>query len=140
MACFTNLVEFDTVPSPLTVAVEEGMATFYCQHSACDIIDWRVNGSSLNRLRSTMIVFSRSNSQAGDAQVYSLSIGTLLEYNMTRVECVAIFFDGSPPQFTSLVTLLIQGVYILASNQAAPSFSMLHAGDEAMCILYDIIA
>ena len=96
------------VPSPLTLAVEEKVATFYCQHSASDTIDWRVNGSSLNRRSLTNI--SRSSNQAGDAQVYSLLIETLLEYNMTRVECVAFFDDRSPPQFTPNVTLLIQGL------------------------------
>ena len=94
-------------PSPLTVAVEKEMATFVCQHSACDFITWRVNGSSLNRKLPNI---SNDDSQVDDAgiRVYSLSIGTLLEYNTTRVECVATFFDGSP-QFTSPVTLLIQG-------------------------------
>ena len=108
------------------MAVEEGVATFYCQHKTCDIIDWRVNGSSLNRRSLTNI--SRSTNKAGDAQVYSLLIGTLLEYNMTRVECVATFFDGSPPQFTPNVTLLIQGL--------CPYVIKLNANFTCQCIIY----
>ena len=39
-----------------------------------------------------------------------LSITTLLGFNETNIECVAVFYEGSTPfQFTSPVTLLIQG-------------------------------
>ena len=37
-------------------------------------------------------------------------ITTLLGFNETNIECVAVFYEGSTPfQFTSPVTLLIQG-------------------------------
>ena len=39
---------FEVTPSPLTVAVEQGTATFQCQCSDADFIDWRVNGLPLN--------------------------------------------------------------------------------------------
>ena len=31
---------FEMTPSPLTVAVEQGTATFQCQHSLADDINW----------------------------------------------------------------------------------------------------
>ena len=43
-----------------------------------------------------------------------LSIGTLLVFNQTTVECVAVFYDGTPPQFTPAVILLIQGLTVTA--------------------------
>ena len=48
--------------------------------------------------------------QIGGGRIYTLSIETLLEFNQTTVECVAIFFDGTPPQVTPAVMLLIQGL------------------------------
>ena len=119
------------------MAVEEKVATFYCQHSASDTIDWRVNGSSLNRRPLQNI--SMGYHQAGDAQVYSLLIGTLLEYNMTTVECVAFFDDRSPPQFTPNVTLLIQGlcpcVIKLNTNFTCQCIIFRHSQQSKKCIL-----
>ena len=48
--------------------------------------------------------------QIDGGKIYSLSIGTLLEFNQTTVECVAVFFDERPALFTPAVTLLIQGL------------------------------
>ena len=42
------IVTFGITPSPLTVAVEQGTATFQYQHPLADVIGWRVNGISLN--------------------------------------------------------------------------------------------
>ena len=42
-----------------------------------------------------------------------LSIGTLLVHNGTTIECVATFFDGSSPQVTTPVPLLIQGIIFI---------------------------
>ena len=97
---------FETTPSPLTVAVEQEVATFYCQHLSSFGITWLVNGTSLNRINSTNISTFSSDT------LHSLSIGTLLEYNGTTVQCVATFLDGSSPIFAPTVTLLIQGTYI----------------------------
>ena len=46
----------------------------------------------------------------GGGKIYTVSIGTILEFNQTTVECVAVFFDGTLPLFTPAVTLLIQGL------------------------------
>ena len=89
------------------MAVEKGTATFYCQHSSCDSISWRVNGTAENKVISPNISTGVIQ-PIGGGKV--LSIGTLLEFNQTTVECVAIFFDGTPSLFTPAVTLLIQGL------------------------------
>ena len=85
------------------MAVEQEVATFYCQCLSCDGITWLVNGTSVNSINSPNITTSSSGT------MHSLSIGTLLEYSGTTVVCVALFFDGSPLIFTPSVTLLIQG-------------------------------
>ena len=100
---------FEVAPSPLTVAVEQGIASFQCQHSLADVIGWRVNGKPLN-------VVNLGNISSSTVTVYTvdgatmLSIGTHLEYNGTIIDCVAIFFNGSPPQFSVPVALLVQGL------------------------------
>ena len=97
------LAPFEIPPSPLTVAVEQEVATFYCQHLSSDGIYWLVNETSVNRINSPDITTSSSGT------MHSLSIGTLLEYSGTTVECVVTFLDGSPALFAPPVTLLIQG-------------------------------
>ena len=86
------------------MAVEQEVATFYCLCLSCDIIAWLVNGTSLNRINLPNITISVNGT------IRSLSIGTLLEYNGTTVQCVALFLDGTPPLPTLPVTLLIQGI------------------------------
>ena len=103
---------FEIVPSSLTVAVEQETATFYCQHSNSDGINWRVDGLSLNVLNSPNIHSSSSNPQINGAKLYSLSIKTVSEFNQSNVVCVAVFFDESPSQYTPPVTLLIQGLSV----------------------------
>ena len=45
------------------------------------------------------------------SKIYTGSIGTILEFNQTTVECVALFFYGTPSWVISpTVTLLIQGL------------------------------
>ena len=102
-----NLAPFEITPSPLTVAVEQEVAVFVCQYLSCDGLTWLVNGTQLNRINSTNITTFSS------GRIYFLSIGTLLEYSGTTVECVATFLDGSPPIFTPPVTLLIQGSNVM---------------------------
>ena len=94
-------------PFPLTVAVEQGTASFQCQHPLAVAIGWRVNGIPLNVATLQNIYTATPN------DVTILSIGTLLVHNGITVECVAIFIDGSPPQFTPPVTLLIQDITII---------------------------
>ena len=111
---FSIIATFAISPSPLTVAVEQETAVFYCQHLTSDGINWRVNGQSLNILNSPNIISSSDNPQSNGIKVYSLSIRILSEFNQSTVVCVATFFDGSPSQFTSPVTLLIQGLSTMA--------------------------
>ena len=96
------------VPSPLIVAVEQGTATFQCQHSLADDINWLLNGTSLNSVH----LFNVSSSVQFNGRIitYILFIGTRIEYNQTTIECEATFTDGSPSQFTAPVVLLIQGL------------------------------
>ena len=105
---------FMIIPSPLTVAVEQGTATFQCQHPLAISIGWRgrVNGILQNVANLPNI------STATPNNVTILSIATLLVYNGITVECIASFIDGSSPQFTPLVQLLIQGI---CNNYYAPS-------------------
>ena len=91
------------------MAVEQGTATFYCQHLTSDSISWRVNGRAENKIISPNISTCEIQ-QIGGGRIILLSIGTLLEFNQTTVECVAFFIDGTPPQVTPAVTLLIQGL------------------------------
>ena len=100
------------VPSPLTVAVEQGTATFRCQHSLAVAVVWRLNRMPLNTANFQNIS-TNSTSEFNGVTTHTLSIGTLLEYNGTTIECVATFFDGSLPQVTTPVPLLIQGMIIM---------------------------
>ena len=84
------------------MAVEEKVATFYCQHLSSVGIYWLVNGTSVN---------SQNINTSSSGAMHTLSIGTLVEYNGTTVQCLALFFDGTPPLSTLPVTLLIQGIY-----------------------------
>ena len=90
------------------MAVEQGTATFYCQHSSSDEISWRVNGTSEKQLNSPNI-FSNNEMQGND-RIYSLSIKNISEFYQTTVECVAIFFDSPSQLLSPTVTLLIQGL------------------------------
>ena len=108
---YYNIANFNLVPSPLTVAVEQGTASFQCQHPFANGINWLLNGTSPNR--AGLISLFSSVHFNGSIRSYALSFGILLEYNQTTVQCVAIFTDGSPPQFAEAVTLLIQGLFII---------------------------
>ena len=98
------------------MAVEQGTATFQCQHPLADVIGWRVNGIPLNaailqNVSATSVVTS-------NGVASTLSIGTLLVYNGITVECIATFIDGSSPQFTPPVTLLVQGIHTVIVTHA----------------------
>ena len=103
---------FDLVPSPLTVAVEQGVATFQCQHSLASAIGWRLNGILLNT-ENFQNISTASTLGPNGVSTHILLIGTLLEYNGTTIECVATYFDGSLPMFTPPALLLIQGMIIM---------------------------
>ena len=96
------------IPSTLTVAVEQGTATFQCQHPLVVVIAWRVNGILVNMAALPNVSVTSVATPNGVTTI--LSIGNLLDNNGTTVECVATFIDGSSPQFTPPVALLIQGI------------------------------
>ena len=107
---YNIIATFDLVPSPLTVAVEQGTATFQCQHSLASAIGWRLNEIPLNTADFQNISTASIPGPNGFT-THLLLIGTLsLEYNGTTVACVA-FFDGSLPRVTTSVSLLIQGTH-----------------------------
>ena len=106
----TSSVPFEVLPSPLTVAVEQETATFQCQHPLAIAIGWRVNGI-LNIATFPNVSVTSIGTPNGVTTI--LSISTILVYNETTVECIATFIDGSSPQFTPLVTLLIQGIILI---------------------------
>lgn len=105
------MIDFIVVPSPLVLAVEQKIATFNCQHHTADAIGWKVNGTgpALDVINIPNITIDRLLLHGNDF-LYTLIIGTLLEYNQTIIECVAIFFDGREQQSTAPVTLLSQGL------------------------------
>ena len=96
-------------PLPLNVTVEQQMAVFHCQHSSSDDITWRVNGASFSTLPNISFVkFPLS----GGGFRSSLSVATLPDFSETSVQCVAIFYEETPFQFTPPAILLIQGVNV----------------------------
>ena len=100
-----DTIGFEISPSPLTVAVEQGTATFLCQCSIANLISWRVNGVSLNMAAN----LSNISTHSIHGGIYTLSIGNLLVNNGISIKCVAVFFDGSLLQFTAPVLLIVQG-------------------------------
>lgn len=99
------------MPSPITV-VFGAEATFRCQHVSADVIDWKVNGRSLENYIPPNVTKHSFSSPGGF--IHTLSILALEDYNGTNVECVAItFLDelriNQQRQETSPVVLLIQG-------------------------------
>ena len=93
------------------MAVEQGTATFQCQHPLAVVIGWRVNGISLSIAALPNVSVTSVETPSGVTTI--LSIRTLLDNNGTTVECIALFIDGSSPQFTPPVALLIQGTRII---------------------------
>ena len=125
-----TVVIFEVTPSPLTVAVEQGTATFQCQHPLAVVIGWRVNRMSLN-MANLLNVSSATHINATTI----LSIATLLVYNGTIVECIATFIDGSSPQFTAPVALLIQGIHTVIVMYAVRASTIIVA--SCPCLMAD---
>ena len=110
-------------PTLLTVAVEQGTATFECQHLTCDDISWQVNETSLDNVKSQNITTDRILLPSAEFR-HSLTIDTLLEYNQTIVECVAVFFKRTSV-LTEPVVLLIQGLTVEQCTTCTCALSML---------------
>ena len=108
---FTSFVAvgFVMTPLPLNKTIEQQVAVFDCQHSSSDDIGWRVNGASSNSPNVSVVKVPLS----GGGFRSSLSVATLPDFNETSVQCVGIFYQGTPLQFTPLVTLLVQGMKVL---------------------------
>ena len=82
-------------------------AAFNCQHSTAHSIGWRLNRIPL--LDTSLVgVEARSTALPGGV-LNTLTIEALPEYNLTIIECVAVFFDDSPSEATGGATLTIQG-------------------------------
>ena len=106
--CFIT-VGFVMTPLPVNKTVKQQMAVFHCQHSSSDDITWSVNGTSFHNSPNISVV---KVPLSGGGFRSSLSVATLPDFSETSVQCVAIFYQGTPFQFTPPVTLLIQGVDI----------------------------
>ena len=115
------IAAFEITPSPLTVAVEQGTATFQYQHPLAVSIGWRVNGILQNVANLPNV------STATPNDVTKLSIATLVAYNGTIIECIATFFDGSLPQFTAPVSLLTQGIHTVILMHAVRASTIIFA-------------
>ena len=91
-------------PSDLVVA----QAVFCCQRPTANAIGWRLNGTTL--LASTLdgVVATSTSTARGIFNI--LTISALPHYNQTRVECVAVYFEGSLITDSDVVNLTIQGV------------------------------
>ena len=114
---------FTISPSSLNKTVEQEEAVFRCQHRSSDDIVWLVNGTSIISRDNIISIW---NVTVGDGHfIYLLSIATLPGFNNTTIECGAVFFDGSPLQFTPPVTLLIQGIYYIKQVRLLESYSII---------------
>ena len=65
-------------------------------------ITWRVNGSLVGRFPD---IITGSVNEDGN-RIDILTIPAEPQYNGTVVECVAVFFDGSPTEVTPPATIL----------------------------------
>ena len=87
------------------MTVELGKATppTRCRHMTSDahIISWRVNGLTVRQFSDIRTDFVNENGSI----VYTLTIPAQPQYNGTVVECVAIFFDGSPTEVSPPATI-----------------------------------
>lgn len=96
---------------PATQNVPAGdTAVYRCSHDTADIIRWRVNGSLIGRNPPPDVTPSTVTDENGNL-VGTLTIVAHLEYNQTKIVCVARFDDGSPEENANSVLLIIhQGI------------------------------
>lgn len=97
-----SLGQFTVSPST-EIVPEGGTSRFECQHINADNIGWRINGSSISHYSTPDIVSSTND--VGK----TLSIIARSQYNESRIECIAFFFDGRLPQTSIAVKLIVQG-------------------------------
>ena len=84
------------------IQAEGVVATFLCQHPQADNINWRLNGTGLNRLNPRPSGIRVG--EIGDL----LNITALSGYNNTEVRCVALLLNGTT-ELSSPVYLTVQG-------------------------------
>ena len=102
-------MEFTTLPSE-QIVTEGEIAVFACQNPAADIIEWRINGTSLGIYHPPFVESSSRRASFNNQTLHLLSIHAQKNYNMTRVECEAVFLaSGIFLQISPVVHLLVQG-------------------------------
>ena len=99
---------FIIAPTDQTV-VQNGTASILCQHSRADSVGWILNNESITNSTNTEVE-STSERLDGGGVLHILTIIATPKYNLSNIQCVASFFDGSRAQLTSAAQLLIQGL------------------------------
>ena len=99
-------VAFIEQPSTLVVPANTE-ATFRCRHQTADSVTWLINGTSVINIDNPDITPNIINDEKNHP-VNTLNIVARPKYNETEVECVAIFFNGSPLQRSPAVMLIVQ--------------------------------
>ena len=98
-------VAFDEAPVSQEAAIGSE-AIFRCQHPAAVSLGWRVNGTFYMQ-GSILGVTPGFNTEDGNL-VSTLTIVATVDYNGTRVACVASLTDGSI-EISAPVLLIVQG-------------------------------
>ena len=83
---------------------------FNCQHDTADTVGWLLNSTSLSHLEEQFNTCIHPLPYG--APLHQLKIPSNLEYNMTTVVCLALFLDGSRPEMTNPVYLILQGIIL----------------------------
>ena len=95
-------------PVSQNIAVDT-VAVFRCHHPTATLIAWKINGTLIDQtMRSD---FPEGVTINRNISVATLTFVALLEYNQTRIQCVA-FFTDFPSEETNPAILLIQGTSI----------------------------
>ena len=103
-------------PPQSTTSFENQIATFTCETDGGDITQWKLNGTYPNYeetddLSTTQRPVKESGSDH-EHELFILTIKARAVYNGTAVQCVTGDF-GSVPVESEIVTLTIQGIYVL---------------------------
>ena len=94
--------EFPLSPMSLNITLDT-VAVFYCQHTTANVITWRINGTSLGDFPEGV------SSAIISGGIFTLMIAALPDYNLTVIECEALFSD-SPSAQTEPAIMMIQGM------------------------------
>lgn len=80
-------------------------ATFRCRHPNADTIRWRVNDDLISLINPPPYITPSTTRDNNNNVVFTLTIEARLEYNQTRVICVARFDNGSSDETTEAALL-----------------------------------